>query len=69
MSYMLGKSLHIVGFISWFAGLFYIVRLFVYHAEAGERPEPDRSILQVQLELMAARLWKIITVPAIPRSP
>jgi putative membrane protein len=65
MSYMLGKALHIVGFISWFAGLFYIVRLFVYHAEAGERPEPDRSILQVQLELMAARLWKIITVPAM----
>jgi protoporphyrinogen IX oxidase len=65
MSYMLGKALHIVGFISWFAGLFYIVRLFVYHAEAGERAEPDRTILQAQLELMAARLWKIITVPAM----
>lgn len=65
MSYMLGKALHIVGFISWFAGLFYIVRLFVYHAEAGERAEPDRTILQSQLELMAGRLWKIITVPAM----
>jgi putative membrane protein len=65
MSYMLGKALHIVGFISWFAGLFYIVRLFVYHAEAGERGEPERTILQTQLELMAARLWKIITVPAM----
>jgi putative membrane protein len=65
MSYMLGKALHIVGFISWFAGLFYIVRLFVYHAEAGERGEPDRTILQTQLELMAGRLWKIITVPAM----
>ena len=65
MSYMLGKALHIVGFISWFAGLFYIVRLFVYHAEAGERPEAERNILQTQLELMAARLWKIITVPAM----
>lgn len=65
MSYMLGKALHIVGFISWFAGLFYIVRLFVYHAEAGERPEAERAILQPQLELMAARLWKIITVPAM----
>jgi putative membrane protein len=65
MSYMLGKALHIVGFISWFAGLFYIVRLFVYHAEAGEKAEPDRTILQTQLELMAARLWKIITVPAM----
>lgn len=65
MSYLLGKALHIVGFISWFAGLFYIVRLFVYHAEAGERPEAERAILQPQLELMAARLWKIITIPAM----
>lgn len=63
--YQLAKAVHIVGFISWFAGLFYVVRLFVYHAEAGERPEPERAILQAQLELMAARLWKIITVPAM----
>ena len=62
--YLLAKALHIVGFISWFAGLFYIVRLFVYHAEAGERPEAERQVLQPQLELMASRLWKIITVPA-----
>ncbi|PRP92382.1 hypothetical protein ENSA5_49520 [Enhygromyxa salina] len=65
MDYTLAKALHIVGFISWFAGLFYIVRLFVYHAEAGERPEPERAILQPQLELMARRLWQIITVPAM----
>lgn len=65
MTYTLAKALHIVGFISWFAGLFYIVRLFVYHAEAGERPEQERAILQPQLELMAARLWTIITVPAM----
>ena len=65
MPYLLAKALHIVGFISWFAGLFYIVRLFVYHAEAGERPEAERAILQPQLELMAGRLWKIITVPAM----
>ena len=63
--YLLAKAIHIVGFISWFAGLFYIVRLFVYHAEAGERPEQERMILQPQLELMAGRLWKIITVPAM----
>jgi putative membrane protein len=65
VSYLLGKALHIVGFVSWFAGLFYIVRLFVYHAEAGQRPEPERAILQAQLELMAKRLWQIITVPAM----
>jgi protoporphyrinogen IX oxidase len=65
MVYTLAKALHVVGFISWFAGLFYIVRLFVYHAEASERPEPERAILQPQLELMARRLWQIITVPAM----
>ena len=65
MDYTLAKALHIVGFISWFSGLFYIVRLFVYHAEAGARPEPERAVLQPQLELMAQRLWRIITVPAM----
>lgn len=65
MDYLLAKALHVVGFISWFAGLFYLVRLFIYHAEAGQRPEPERTILQAQLELMAARLWAIITVPAM----
>ncbi len=65
MDYLLAKALHIVGFISWFAGLFYIVRLFIYHAEAGAKPEAERKILQPQLELMAARLWTIITVPAM----
>ena len=65
MNYLLAKALHIVGFISWFAGLFYIVRLFVYHAEAGERPAAERDVLQPQLELMARRLWQIITVPAM----
>jgi putative membrane protein len=63
--YLAAKTLHIIGFISWFAGLFYIVRLFVYHAEAAQRPEAERAILQPQLELMQSRLWKIITVPAM----
>lgn len=63
--YATAKAVHIVGFISWFAGLFYIVRLFIYHAEASARPAPERDILLPQLELMAGRLWKIITVPAM----
>ena len=65
MLYLTAKAVHIVGFISWFAGLFYLVRLFIYHAEAGERAEPDRSILRTQLQAMQARLWKIITLPAM----
>jgi putative membrane protein len=63
--YLTAKAVHIVGFISWFAGLFYLVRLFIYHAEAGDRAEPDRSILRTQLQAMQARLWKIITLPAM----
>jgi putative membrane protein len=63
--YLLAKSLHIVGFVSWFAGLFYIVRLFVYHVEADERPEPERTVLRRQFEVMERRLWFAITVPAM----
>lgn len=65
MTYAVAKALHIIGFISWFAGLFYLPRLFIYHAEAGDKPASERDVLQPQLELMAGRLWKIITVPAM----
>jgi putative membrane protein len=47
------------------AGLFYIVRLFVYHTEAGQKPEPERSILQRQFAVMEKKLWNIITTPAM----
>jgi protoporphyrinogen IX oxidase len=65
MGYLFAKALHIVGFVSWFAGLFYIVRLFIYHVEAAARPEPERSLLQAQFTLMERRLWLAITVPAM----
>lgn len=58
------KALHIIFIVTWFAGLFYIVRLFIYQAEALEKPEPERSILSKQLALMANRLWLIITWPS-----
>jgi putative membrane protein len=64
MSYPLLKSLHIVGVVTWFAGLFYIVRLFVYLAETRERPEAERRVLEPQLQLMARRLWFGITWPS-----
>ena len=47
------------------AGLFYMVRLFIYHTEAQEKPEPDRKILSDQFELMERKLWYIITVPSM----
>jgi len=58
------KSLHLIFVVTWFAGLFYMPRLFIYHIEAWERPSPDREILADQLKLMAKRLWYIITWPS-----
>jgi putative membrane protein len=58
------KSLHLIFVITWFAGLFYIVRLFVYHIEANDKPSPEKEILIRQYKLMAYRLWYIITWPS-----
>ena len=65
MTYLWVKALHLVGIVSWFAGLFYLVRLFVYHAEAAHRPAAERNLLQRQFTLMAERLLHIITTPAM----
>ena len=58
------KALHLIFVVTWFAGLFYIPRLFIYHIEALEKPSPDREILADQLRLMTKRLWNIITWPS-----
>jgi len=42
-----------------------MVRLFIYHTEAQQKPEPDRTILSEQFELMERKLWYIITVPSM----
>ncbi len=59
------KALHLIFVITWFAGLFYIVRLFVYQIEAAEKPEPARTILSDQYKIMTKRLWYIITWPSM----
>ena len=58
------KALHLIFVITWFAGLFYIPRLFVYQIEAFYKPSPKKEILGEQLKLMAKRLWFIITWPS-----
>ena len=58
------KALHIIFVVTWFSGLFYIVRLFVYLAEANEKPEPERSVLLKQFGIMQKRLWYGITWPS-----
>ncbi len=65
MAYFWFKAFHIVGIVCWFAGMFYLPRLFVYHAEAYEQPEPARSILTSQYQVMEKRLYSIIMTPAM----
>ncbi len=62
--YQYVKALHLIFVITWFAGLFYIPRLFVYHIEANNKPSPDKEILTEQLKIMTKRLWYIITWPS-----
>lgn len=64
MIYPYLKSLHIIFVVTWFAGIFYMVRLFIYATEANLKEEPARSILLDQLLLMQARLWNIISWPS-----
>lgn len=65
MIYQYIKALHIIFIVTWFAGLFYIVRLFIYHTEALSKEEPAKSILSDQIALMSRKLWFIITWPSM----
>ena len=64
MQFLYYKALHIIFMVTWFAGLFYIVRLFIYHTESNLKPSPAKEILQTQYKLMSKRLWYIITFPS-----
>jgi putative membrane protein len=65
MAYYWFKAFHLIGVVVWFAGLFYLVRLFVYHAEASQQPEPAQTILKNQYQIMEKRLYHIITMPGM----
>lgn len=64
MYYNYFKALHLIFVITWFAGLFYSPRLFIYHIEALKKEKIERNILIKQYQLMAKRLWYIITWPS-----
>lgn len=64
MLYIIVKAIHIIFMVSYFAGIFYLVRLFVYYKDTDTFDEPKKSVLREQYQVMASRLWKIITVPA-----
>jgi putative membrane protein len=58
------KALHIIFIVTWFSGLFYVVRLFIYFSETNDMPSPQKEILQAQYKIMIKRLWTIITWPS-----
>jgi len=65
MNYEHLKALHIIFVTSWFAGLFYLPRLFVYHTEANLRPDSERRVLQEQFAKLERILFNAIMVPAM----
>ena len=64
-AYLWFKTLHIVGVVVWFAGLFYLVRLFIYHVEANEFDKSVKEAFMAQYVLMEKRLANIITTPGM----
>jgi len=64
MTFLYLKAVHIIFIVAWFAGLFYMPRIFIYIVEAHGKPEPEKSILLKQLKMMASRLWFAITWPS-----
>ncbi len=58
------KALHIIFVVTWFAGLFYMPRLFIYNTEAQQLGDIERSVLQKQFTVMLKRLWFGITWPS-----
>ncbi len=65
MVFLVLKALHIIFVVTWFAALFYIVRLFIYAAEAAELENAlQKQILHEQYSLMQRRLWLGIGWPS-----
>ena len=60
MSYEIVKALHIISVIAWMAGLLYLPRLFVYHADT-----PSGSVQAETFKIMERRLLKAIMNPAM----
>ncbi|MBK6997240.1 MAG: CopD family protein [Lewinellaceae bacterium] len=63
--YSIAKAIHLIGMASWMAGMFYLVRIMVYHAMAGEKENPEREILSRQFVTMEWKAYKIILRPAV----
>lgn len=65
MHYLTLKALHVIFIVSWFAGLFFLGRILVYHREALEKEESEKKVLVPLLTGAAKRVWYIITIPSM----
>ncbi len=63
--YSIAKSFHLIGMVSWMAGMFYLVRIMVNHAMALTEAEPQRGILTRQYTIMEWKSYNIILKPAV----
>jgi len=63
-AYLYIKAIHIIFIVTWFAGLFYMPRFFIYNTEAESKPAIEREILRAQFGIMMKRLWYGITWPS-----
>ena len=57
--YLVLKALHLIGVVTWFAGIFYLPRLFVYHSTAEDQVSKDRFLI------METKLYKVIMNPSM----
>ncbi|MDP2176518.1 MAG: CopD family protein [Bacteroidota bacterium] len=64
MDFLYLKALHIIFVVTWFSGMFYLCRLFIYNREALDKPYNERQILQSQFIIMIKRLLFGITLPS-----
>ncbi|WP_312324626.1 CopD family protein [Soonwooa sp.] len=64
MLYLIIKAIHIIFMVSYFAGMFYLPRIFVYYKDTDDFENPKQNILREQYAYMAKRLWNIIIAPA-----
>ena len=64
MTYQYVKALHIIFIVTWFAGMFYLPRLFIYNTEANDKDPMVKKVLQQQFAIMMKRLWYGITWPS-----
>src|SRR5690606_3054570 len=65
MVYLYAKAVHIIFVVCWMAGLFYMVRLFIYHTEAKSKSVAEYEILLKQFTVIETKLWWIITNPSM----